>query len=241
MSSTFDYKTVGIIKRTEENKLLNPLIKFKNYIFYADIICLGLSIFCFVYFFMESRQNKNWNYFRIIDYILQIIIFILNIIRYILFVNVKSFLKNNKDIYNNGEYYPKSINADSFPLAISISMIVYFLLYLIIKNKPSCQSKNFRETKYYFFNDESQKKFRIFIIIIPFIPIYFYIFINDIINDYKIKRIYINTIYNWDLSPIISIELTHKNDYELGHLYFETTNPNVEKIKGKLHFYSWKN
>ena len=94
---------------------------------------------------MESRQDKNWNYFRIIDYSLQIIIFILNIIRYILFIKVKSFLKNNKDIYNNEGYYPKSINADSFPLAISISMIFYFLLFLIIKNKPSCQSKNNRE------------------------------------------------------------------------------------------------
>lgn len=42
LSSTFDYKTVEIIKRREENKLLNPLLKFKNYIHYADIICLGL-------------------------------------------------------------------------------------------------------------------------------------------------------------------------------------------------------
>ena len=119
-------------------------------------------------------------------------------------------------------------------------MIFYFLLSIFIKNKPSCLSKDFNDQKYYIFDNKSKKKFRIFIIILPFIPIYFYIFINDIINDYKIKRIYINTIYNWDLSPIISIKLNHNNDYELGHLYSESSDYENTIKKGKYYFYSWK-
>jgi hypothetical protein len=195
---------------------------------------------------MESRQDMSWNYFRIIDYILQLIIFILNIIRYILFINVRSFVKNNKNIYDKNQYYPESINADSFPLAISISIIFYFLLFLITKNKRSCQSKDFRQTKYYFFNDESQKKFRIFMIILPFFIIYFYIFINDIINYYKVKKIYNHTIYNWALNPITSIGLSPKNDYELelghlylSHLYLRPSNDDLKK--DAYYFYSWEN
>ena len=75
LKSSFDYKTVEIIKRREENKLLNHLIIFKNYIHYSDIICLGLFIISFVYFFMESRQYTSWNYFRFIDYFLKQLFF----------------------------------------------------------------------------------------------------------------------------------------------------------------------
>ena len=233
-------KNIETIKRLEENKLLKPFKNFKNYKNITDFICLFIMIFSIIYYWMESKKDNNWNYFKIIDNSLQLILFILYLIRFILFGKVKKFFKENKDLYTNVHlefdrmiyfinYFPKNISINSFPLALSIVIIFFFILSFVIKNKCSSFSDSSNDDKYYFFNNA--EKYRIFILSFPFIIIYFICFILDIINDTKIKKIYKNTIDNWDTSPIISIDINTENDYELGHI--------LSKEK-EFYFYSWK-
>ena len=239
-SYSFDYQNIETIKRLEENKLLKPFKNFKNYKNITDFICLLILIFSISYYWMGSKKDNNWNYFKIIDNSLQLILFILYLIRFILFGKVKKFFKENKDLYTNVHlefdrmiyfinYFPKNISINSFPLALSIVIIFFFILSFVIKNKCSAFSDSSNEDKYYFFNND--EKYRIFILSFPFIIIYFICFILDIINDTKIKKIYKNTIDNWDTSPIISIDINTENDYELGHI--------LSKEK-EFYFYSWK-
>ena len=168
--SILNYKDISIIKKLENNKLLNPFSKLKNFCYYSDYIWLFLFPISLMYYFMESRDDKKWNYFRSIDIILQLILFIIYILRYALFVDIKNFFKNNLEEFNNidlnnfiidkykSSYYPNfNINAESFPVAIGISMIFYCVIFLITRNKKSRQNNNFGNEKYYFFNDVQMK------------------------------------------------------------------------------------
>ena len=64
--------------------------------------------------------------------------------------------------------------------------------------------------------------------------IYIILFILELINDSKIKKIYNNMIYNWNSNPIKSIELIEdKNEY------YELAK--IKTNKNNYSFYSWKN
>ena len=143
-SYSFDYKNIETIKRLEENKNIKPFKTFKDYTNVADLICMFVLFFSIIYYFIENKKDENWNYFKIIDNILQLIIFILYLIRFILFEKVKKFFKDNKALYNDkylnfnrtiyfNEYFPNNYSVNSFPLSISIVMIFAFLLSFIIK------------------------------------------------------------------------------------------------------------
>ena len=245
-SYSFDYKNIETIKRLEENKIIKPFKVFRDYINIVDLICLFLLIYSIIYFLIENKNDdQKWNYFKIIDNILQLIMFILYLIRFILYEKVKKFFKDNKDLYNDeylefnrtkyfNKYFPNNYSINSFPLSISMVMIFAFFLSLIIKDKWSFQKDffNFRfnNNKFFFFNND--KKCRIWFFSFTFIIIYFICFILDIINDMKIKKIYSSYIINWDKSPISLIELNSIEEYELGHLFTKNK---------KIYFYSWKN
>ena len=79
------------LKRTEDNKIKNPLIGLKNYIKYTDFICLLLIILCFINTFFETCDNRKFNYFKIINIFIEISFFILYLVRYIKFIKVKNF------------------------------------------------------------------------------------------------------------------------------------------------------
>jgi len=240
-SHSFDYKDIRILKRLEENKILKPFKNFKNYKNTTDLVCFLITVFSCVYFFFGSTRNDKWNYFKIIDNVLQFILFILYLVRFILFGNVKNFFKDNKDLYNDKflnfdrtkyfvNYFPKKMSINSFPLALSIVMIFFFLLSLFIKEKKcSAFDDEYKYDDYPFFNNE--KNYRIIMISLPFLLVYLICFILDIINDEKIKKIYKNTIDNWDTSPITSIEANPNGNYELGHILLK---------KKEFYFYSWK-
>ena len=241
----YTYEDIEKIKRLEENKLKNPYKHFKNYYIPCDVICLILYIFSLIYYFMESKDDKKWNYFKVIDYGIQIIMFMLHTARFAYFCEIKRFFKKNKDIYQefdinktltnyNINYYPKSYTIQSFPLSISLAIIVYFILFYICPNKWSFQKKEFSDKKYNFLNDEngsSNIKYRVFIFSIPFIIAYFICFIMDCINDNNIEKVYTNTIHNWDLDPIISIENNNNISHKFGYMTFD---------KKKYAFYKWK-
>ena len=61
-------------------------------------------------------------------------------IRFSKFIKVKDFLFDNEDIYDNDDesYFPNSyFNIDSFPLAISINIFIFEIIYTIFPNKKS--------------------------------------------------------------------------------------------------------
>ena len=248
--SELDYKNILMIKLLEENKLLIPFSRLKKICYFTDYLwCIIFPISLF-YYIIETRDDKKWNYFRVIDYFLQIILFAIYIVRFIFFIDVKNFYKYTKDICKNMDiniellfkidkyrntYYPNlNVNAESLPVAIVISMIFYFCLFLLTGNKWSYQRKNFGNEKYYFFNDTnelSKRKFRIYYLLFPFIMLYIATFILDIFNDIKIKKIYNNSFFNWELSPIKEIKLSDNETHEIAHILMKDKD---------YYFYSWK-
>ena len=240
-SYSFDYQDLDILWRLEDNKTLKPFKIFKDYKNTTDLICFFISILSYIYAFMGNLSDDKWNYFKAIDNILQFVLFILYLVRFILFGKVKKFFKTNKDLYNDEnikfdrtinlvDYFPKKMSINSFPLALSIVIIFFLFLSLIIKEKVCSAFEN--KSNYDDYNCFNDKKMgRVFILSLPFFIIYFIIFILDIINDEKIRKLYKNTIDNWDTSPIISVGQNPEQNYELGHIFLE---------KLKIYFYSWK-
>ena len=234
---SYDCQNIKTIKRLEENKRLKPFRSFKNYINFVDIICLFLLIFSFIYYLIDNKDdNIHWNYFRIIDNSLQVILFIFYLVRFILFGKLKTFFKINKDLYNNeylsfnrkiyyNNYFPNNYSINSFPLALSLVFLFYLLLSLFFQKKCSLQKREINNNNTFgFFNDE--QKMRIFMLSLPFLIIYLICLILDIINDVKITKIYKNIIDNWATSPISSIKLSDNKDssYELGHIFSKKKN-----------------
>jgi len=136
---------INIISRKENNKLSNPIIKLKNYINICDLfilICIFVSLY---YSFMEYYSNFKYNQFEYLNILTQLEILVLYILRFLKFIKVKDFLFDNKDIYDNDDesYFPnKYFNIDSFPLAVTINIFIYNILYLIFPNKISILDKN---------------------------------------------------------------------------------------------------
>ena len=190
----------------------------------------------YLFLLWDVKKIINVIYFKIIDNFLQIILFTLYLIRFILFGKVKKFFKENKDLYTNEhlefnraiyfiDYFPKKMSINSFPLALSMVFIFFFLVSLCTFCSNEDNSSNNIE------NDNNQEV-KIFFVGFPFFIIYFICFILDIVNDAKIKKIYKNIIDNWNTNPISSIEISTEKDYELGHIFSK------EK---EYKFYSWKN
>ena len=242
-NSSFDYKNIDAIKFLEEMKLDNPFKNLKKFSKYSDALWIPLFIFSFMYYLIENKDDEKWNYFRIIDYSLQLIIFILFTVRYIFFVEVKNFYINYSDIIKNNLYIVNDINkyyfnyklnipmnAESFPIAIFITFISIFLFSL--KVKPCCcfEYYHFSGDKYLFLN--TNIKGRIYYLLVPILPIYFFVSIKDIVNDLKFMKNYDNIKHNWDTCPISLIEQTNLKNYEIGHLLTK---------ESKYYFYSWKN
>ena len=141
--SEYDSEYFKKIKKKEEHKISNPLIKLKNYIKYADFICLLLLILSFIYTFFEKCDNREFNFIKIINIFIQIIIFILYLFRYIKFIKVKNFFFNNEDIYGYTQkevnYYPDPLlNIDSIPVALSFYILIINAIYAIVPEKCKC-------------------------------------------------------------------------------------------------------
>ena len=128
-------------------------------------------------------------------------ILILYTIRFIKFLEMKKFLFENEDIYKNESYFPNKIfNRDNFPLAISINMFLFNLLYIFYKNEIE------RENSYV-----PKEKF-IIISIIPFFTAFFILGLFDLTNDLTIAKTFDNLIYNWKMNPIKNIRLNQETE-----------------------------
>ena len=66
----------------------------------------------------------------------------------------------------------------------------------------------------------------------PFIIPYIFYLVVDTLNDFKINKLYNNIDYNWNQSPIKSIELSSEPVYEIGK---------ITSKKKEYKFYKWRN
>ena len=205
----FDEKLI----RKEYHKLSNPLLEFKYYIQFFDVICSLLIFIIFCLSFFEPLNNMKFNMTRIFNSFLQLIVLLIYIMRFNKFIKMKNFLFENDDIYKDESYIPnKVINVDAFPLAISINIIIYNLLYIFLKNKIDSNDNAH-------YNNINIKLLLIF----PLILYLLILRIFDLMNDWKIVKIYNNIYYNWNLNPIKSINLTKRNNFKSENDIFKIT------------------
>jgi len=247
--SNFDYKNVSEIIELEEEKKSNPFKSFKNFVYYIDRICLIFIIFSFIFTIYEPFGHKTCNYFKIISWICHIINLIILSIRYNRYRKIKEYFNKHKDIYEDN-LPNEAFNLDTAVLSISISIFVYYIIYLIIPSKCHCTQCDYDEDQKYFdFLDE--RKGRIFALFIPLYIIFVCLMIYEIVNDNKIKENYKFINYNWELKPVTSISISYKYDFsyyfkkELKGFYIEyntnnysyydiyTNNDDNSKICGK--------
>jgi len=123
---------INKIARKEFNKISNPILDFKYFIKFFDIISIILIITSFCLSIFEDEDDRKLGVLRIINITLQIIILIIYIARSSKFLKVKQFLFDNEDIYENDSYFPNKVfNMDSFPLALSINIFIINTLYFV--------------------------------------------------------------------------------------------------------------
>ena len=103
-------------------------------------------------------------------------------------------------------------------------LLVFNLLFVRWKNKPSCCDK--RENNKEYCHSEILLIFQI----IPIYITYFAFVVLDFVNDRKIGNIYNNLIYNWNMNPISSISL-YDNYWQLNHNFaWESDYFYIEKL-----------
>ena len=204
----FDLNKYNEEEKIKEKKVTKAIKNLKYYIDYSDFICLNLIILSLSLTILNFCYQ---NLFQIINIILQIIIFIFYLFRYIKFIGLKSAFTKYKDFillqYENSdsyEYFPnKYFNIDSFAIAIQINILIFIILYS--KIFEGCFIKDS------FLKDKSFDKEKNTISIIIFcsvltINIIIYL-VNMLTNSDKINYRLNNILDNWEKNPIKSIQL----------------------------------
>ena len=256
--SEFDYKNIEEVKK---EKIKNPFKTFKNYTLYSDKICTLLLIFALIYCIFEPYNLKIWNLFKIINLTIEIITFILFLIRYIFFYQIKKYFFDNEIFFNKKDkteydldyYYPsKYFNIDTFIFSFSIALFIYYIIYYYIPYKFHFKSNSFKnllnekypllikkenkETKEVIDDGRKIKKI-ICVINIPFILVYYAIFIFDVLNDNKIKNNNKMINYNWESNSIKSIIIKNQNMDFYSGLYTWKNNIIFQFEKTKYNYY----
>ena len=220
-------------------KISNPIFKYNYYAkhiyLFLSFLFLCLAFYCAI----ESTNPCSFNYFKIYSYIIEIIILILEILRFKLFLKAKyfSFIEENKDFVKDiAETYSKFINIESFSLSMEVVKILIEILHMLKIFPQKCHGNknydvNYYNNKYFFFNKNEDKKFRILYFFLPLYIFYLIYFSLDILNDNEIKKKYDYLEYNWKTSPITSIEISSNKNYPIGQI---TTKENKYKL------YEWK-
>ena len=240
----FNYITLEIIKKKELNKLSNPLKSLKNYSKFSDFICLTLILFSIYFYWIEPLNDNNFNRIKIANLVLEIITFILYLVRYILFIKVKKFFFENEGIYNIEEnniselsekYFPKFyFNIDSFPVAISINIFIFYLIHKFFGNKnylAEYKREEFDE------NGEGMKSVFKFFCLFSLFTGYLIFFIKNEVSYFQgIKKNINEILYNWNKSPIISIKITDYSTYNFGKF-----SEKRKKLENIFKINKWKN
>ena len=204
---SFSNDEINKLARKELNKMYNPILDFKYFIKFFDVVCIILVINSLLITPLEDSKDRKFGVLRIINTFVQFSILIIYIIRFLKFTKVKQFLFDNRDIYENDSYFPnKGLNLDSVPLAISINFFIINIFYLIFPNHKFCDLKIFKNLgqccDYYY----DKNYYKIYLAILYFsTKLVFHIL--DIVNELKIFHILDNIMYNWEINPIFDIKL----------------------------------
>jgi len=221
----FTYNTINKIARKEFNKISNPILDFKYFINFFDVICPMLIITSLSFSFFEHVDDLKLGVLRIMNISLQIIILIIYIVRFYKFIKVKQFLFDNEDIYENDSYFPNKVfNIDSFPLALSINLFIINTLYIAFPNHElcldvpnNCLSFNIKHV--------------CLLYVLAFFISQFIFEIFDLVNDQKINISYDNIIYNWEKPPLKSISISYNKVEDLGYnLDWKECNFEIEEL-----------
>ena len=198
-SSNYSYKEFFKVKRKEDDKLfiidlqkLNKKLKFLDYI---GLILIGFSFFygfIGIVEFCYKELELELNYIYILDLIIQCILFILSLIQFIKFIDIKNFFLKSKNIYKidyddyNGYFPNKTLNFESIPPAFFLIKPLIFLFQVIFIEKYKCCIHKKIKTKYY-----------ILMGFLPLIILFIICYIFGTINGFKIQNFYSDLKYNW--------------------------------------------
>ena len=190
-----NYKTdeTNETSQTDFSENKEELINDLDFALYTYIICFILLSICFMYSFCEPWNSKLYNYYTVITWIIYIINMVLFIVRYTKIIKIK------KLCYSCDETYLKYLKADMMPLALSIAIILIYILYLITPKECHFNHNQFEEA--YYINkyiephpkddgDIIKKNMNIFYLLYPLDVIFIVIFILVVINDNRIKNNY---------------------------------------------------
>ena len=234
----FNFNTIKKIKKVDEDRANNSFSNFTNFIYYGDLIIFAVISLYIFFIFIEPYENRIFDYDKIFNFIYELIILVFYVIRYAKFSKFKNFLFENKDIYKDQAFYEfydkekkyyfpnKVFNLDSFPLSISINILLIRIIYLIFPQKW-----------HYFFKEENNeslpnKKFVSYIYHISISKIIVAFFLFFLPNfEGGLFGYYDNLMYNWNTNPIKSIELSDTKDYEIGR---------IKTKKRDYPFYKWR-
>ena len=236
----FNFNTIKKIKKVDEDRANNSFSNFKNFIYYGDLIIFAVISQYIFFIFIEPYENRVFDYNKIFNIIYELAILIFYIIRYTKFSKFRNFLFENEDIYKDKAFYEfydkekkyyfpnKVFNLDSFPISISINILLIRIIYLIFPQKW-----------HYFFKEENNnslpnKEFVSYIYHISkskIICLYFLFFLPTF--EGGLFGYYDNLMYNWNTNPIKSIELSDTKDYEIGRIKTKKKNYKFYKWRGK--------
>ena len=127
----------------------------------------------------EYWEYSECDFIKIYNKLIQFIIIILQFIRFNKFIEVKTFLFDNKDIYdvNNEDYFPNNVfNIDSFPLAVYIILLILYFLYARFQNKKCYETQSICESEILKcdFDYESDLYSILLLILLPLYITFFY-------------------------------------------------------------------
>ena len=222
--SNFDFNKAYKIKLVDEDKSNNLFTSFKNIIYYGDPIIIAVISYYFCEIYKGPFGNRIFNFNKILNMIYELGILIFYIIRYSEFVKFKKFLFVKEDIYkdkgnydNEENYYfpDKVFNIDSFPVAISLNMLLFRLIYIIIPQKwHFCSKICYKKNKNLKLYGQDYHKY----LYIINLSIYTIVLITLSILESRSFVYYDNIMYNWNTNPIKSIELSPTEDYEFARI-----------------------
>ena len=204
--ANFNSKDVSSIVESEEQKKSNPFTSLKNYENYNDKICILLTLLSIGYNYFEPFENKEFNVYKIIDWVCQIFVLILLSIRYHKYRKIKKYFIQLNESENYESYSPLiAFNLDTIPTSISIIIFIYCILYLIIPKKWKCKKPE--ETINYnrgndFINNWKKK---LFAFLLPLFLIFCFMVLFDFLNDSLIKENYKVISYIWNQNSVKSM------------------------------------
>ena len=223
-------------EKLKEKEISNAIKNLKYFADYSDWLCLSFFLISFALTFINMFGLSR---FYFMSLVIEIALFILYLIRFIKFIDLKNVFIKYKDFilqqyeYNSSkEYFPnKFFNIDSFAVALQINILLILILYTpMFENcliKSRYLNKHFSNNYYFAFS----------VVFISIVLITNIIYSVNLYNNYKKLEYRYNNIYNnWELNPIYNISLSSINE---NNNYINWKNRNISF--SRLNQFNYKN